>query len=96
MWTDNMPLIGKCPTDDCNWQYNVHGEVGKSVEKRIMERDNLVPCPHCGKAIANRLTVCEYCGEVIVGKKFVSKRYLLFAAAIILLLIISILIKHFS
>lgn len=96
MWTDDMPLTGKCPTDNCSWQYNVRGEVGKSVERRIMEREHLVPCPHCGKAIEDRLTICMHCGEVIIGRTFFKPGYLLFAIVILLLLLISVLIKFLN
>lgn len=33
MWTDHMPMRGKCPNIDCSWEYDLHEEIRKSVEK---------------------------------------------------------------
>jgi len=34
IWTDTMPFKGKCPTVDCEWTYDIHRELKKSVTQK--------------------------------------------------------------
>jgi ribosomal protein L37AE/L43A len=87
IWTDSMPLKGKCPTIDCEWNYDVHQELKKSVTKREDESKQIIRCPHCYQPISSTLTICESCGEVIVGSKFFQKKYILLAVAAVLIIL---------
>lgn len=96
MWTDNMPVRGRCPNIDCNWEYDLHEEIRKSVERKSIPKDAII-CPHCGKPISSKMTICENCGDVIIGSKFFTKErfFIIFASGVILLGIIYKLISIF-
>jgi ribosomal protein L37AE/L43A len=87
IWTDEMPLKGKCPTIDCEWTYDVRQELKKSVSRREDEAQHVIRCPRCKKPIASKVTICESCGDVVIGSRFFGKTYLLLAVAIILIVV---------
>ncbi len=87
IWTDEMPLKGKCPTVDCEWIYDVHREVKKGVTRREDEAKRVIRCPHCNEPIGAKVTICENCGEVIIGKRSFAKKYLLLAVAVALIVL---------
>lgn len=85
IWTDDMSLKGKCPTPDCDWRYDVHGELKKTVSSKILEAEKAILCPNCKNPIESRVTLCENCGQFVVGSVTFRKTYLIFAIIIILL-----------
>ena len=87
IWTDEMPLKGKCPTVDCEWTYDVRGELKKSVTRREDEAQHVIRCPRCNEPVAAKVTVCENCGEVIVGSRTFKKKYLLLAVTVALIVL---------
>jgi hypothetical protein len=92
IWTDTMPLKGKCPTIDCEWTYDVHRELKKSVAKRADEALRIIRCPHCDQPIDAKVTICKHCGEVIIGSRFFNKKYL-FIVVVALLVLLSLIYK---
>jgi len=87
IWTDSMPFKGKCPTVDCNGTYDVHRELKKSVTRREDEAQHIIRCPHCQQPIDGRVTICSSCGEIVIGSRFFQKKYLIYAVAVILLVL---------
>ncbi|MBA4397505.1 MAG: hypothetical protein C0394_09010 [Syntrophus sp. (in: bacteria)] len=86
IWTDTMPFKGKCPTVDCEWSYDVHRELKKSVAKRQDEARKILRCPHCREPIDGKVTICKNCGEVIIGSRFFNKKYLCIVVVALLVL----------
>jgi ribosomal protein L37AE/L43A len=93
IWTDTMPLKGKCPTVDCEWIYDVHRELKTSVARKQDEAQKIIRCPRCQKPIDARLTICKHCGEVIIGSRYFKKKYL-FVMVVAVLILLS-LVYHF-
>lgn len=87
IWTDDMPLTGKCPENDCRWRYNVREQLKRNVEKKILAAQNAVLCPKCGQPIGSGLTVCKSCGSFVVGSGSFEKKQILMVVVLILLLI---------
>jgi predicted nucleic acid-binding Zn ribbon protein len=87
VWTDDMPVTGECPGEDCRWRYNVREELKSNVEKKILAAQNAVLCPTCGKPITSRWTVCTNCGRVVIGSRTLEKKQLLLVVVLILLLV---------
>jgi hypothetical protein len=85
IWTDSMPLKGKCPTMDCEWTYDVHDALKKSVTRREDEANHIIRCPHCHEPVKATVTICEHCGEVVVGSKAFNKKYFLYIVAFVLI-----------
>ena len=92
IWTDTMPFKGKCPTVDCEWTYDVHGEIKKNVTRRLDEAHNIIRCPHCHEPINAKLTICNNCDEVILGSRTFHKKYL-FAIVVTVLIILSLIYR---
>jgi phage FluMu protein Com len=92
IWTDTMPLKGKCPTIDCEWTYDVHRELKKNLTKRDDEVQRTIRCPHCDQPIDAKVTICKHCGEVIIGSRFFNKNYL-FIVVVALLVLLSLIFK---
>ncbi len=87
IWTDTMPFKGKCPTVDCEWTYDIHRELKKSVTRREDEAQKIVRCPCCKEPLDTKVTICKSCGEVIIGSRSFNKKYLfIFVVAILVLL----------
>jgi hypothetical protein len=86
VWTDHMPMKGKCPTSDCDWRYDIHEELRKSVSKRMPQAQRVILCPSCQSPIASTWGLCESCGEVVLGSKHFKKRYLFFVVALLLII----------
>lgn len=93
IWTDTMPLNGKCPTVDCEWTYDVHEELKKSVTRRQDEALKIIRCPHCHEPIDAKVTICEHCGEVIIGTRSFNKKYL-FVIVVAVLILLSLIYKY--
>lgn len=87
MWTDQMPLRGRCPTDDCDWTYDVGEQIRKSAAAKTAPAEGNLRCPNCGAPIASHLTVCRSCDEVVVGRKAVRKSNIFFGVIVILILL---------
>ncbi|HOI75095.1 MAG TPA: hypothetical protein PLO63_13200 [Syntrophales bacterium] len=85
IWTDNMDPKGRCPTEDCEWRYDIHEELRKSVAQKIPQADGKMACPHCGAPVEGRLVVCDGCGYVVAGAKAYKKTDVFIFVAIILL-----------
>ncbi len=94
VWTDSMPLQGKCPTEDCNWQYDVHAEIKKGVERRADATENVLFCPNCQKTITSKLTICPHCGYVVVGSRSYPKKNVFIFVAVVLI-IVSLIARYF-
>lgn len=86
MWTDEMPTTGKCPSQDCGWQYDVRNQLRNSIEKRIHAADNAVLCPNCGRRISSKWCMCENCGRVVAGSHSFEKKQIVLAVVFLLLL----------
>jgi hypothetical protein len=67
IWTDDMPLKGKCPTPDCDWHYDVREELRRGALKRIPRQENPVLCSRCGSPLASRFAFCRGCGSLVTG-----------------------------
>jgi predicted RNA-binding Zn-ribbon protein involved in translation (DUF1610 family) len=77
IWSDDMPLRGKCPEQDCVWRYDVQEELKKTAAKKVMAlRKDLLLCPHCQQQIVSRWTLCPHCGDVVIGRRSFSKNHL--------------------
>jgi ribosomal protein L37AE/L43A len=93
MWTDTMPVKGKCPAVRCEWTYDVHKELKKSITQREDEARQIIRCPQCHEPIVSRLTLCEHCGEIIIGSRSFNKKYLFIVVAVLLILL-SLIVKY--
>ncbi|MBN1614729.1 MAG: hypothetical protein JW950_09715 [Deltaproteobacteria bacterium] len=96
IWSDDMPLQGKCPEQDCEWRYDVQEEMKKAAEKKAqaMQKD-LVLCPHCQKPLNSRWTLCPHCGDVVVGRLSFSRKHL-FILGLTVLVILSLIYRFWS
>ena len=92
VWTDNMSLKGKCPTSDCEWEYDVHEELKKSATGKILETEKAVLCPNCKDSIESRMTICKNCGHFVVGP-VTFRKISLVVTVIVILLILSFIYK---
>jgi len=94
LWTDNMPTQDKCPTPDCSWNYNIHAELKKNVNRHAVEvKSQTLHCPFCQGEIASKFTICPHCSQIIMGKKMLKKRYF-FLAVCLILVILSLIFKY--
>ncbi len=87
IWTDRMPIRGRCPTDDCRWTYDVGEQIKKSAEAKTAPPERELRCPNCGAPIASHLTVCRSCDGVVVGGKALRKSNIFFGVVVILILL---------
>lgn len=87
IWTDDMPIQGKCPNPDCDGSYDVHGALRRSLAARNPADIDTLLCPTCGGQIPSRWAICSGCGRVVIGVRSFRKRHLLFLIAIVLLLL---------
>ena len=87
IWTDTMPFKGICPTVDCEWNYDVHRELKKSVTRKEDEARQIIRCPKCDHPIDAKTTLCKQCGEVVIGSWSFNKKYLFVVVAVVLILI---------
>ena len=87
IWTDDMPIRGKCPNPGCDGPYNVHDALRKNLAARDPAAADLLSCPACGATIASCWTVCNGCGRVVAGTRTFRKKHLLFLTAVTLLLL---------
>ena len=95
IWTDDLPLQGKCPTDECDWHYDVRKELKKAVEKKTPASGESVRCPSCGNPVSSRLTVCRSCGNIVAGSQSYGKKHL-FVLAVFILFILSLIYRYWS
>lgn len=94
LWTDDMLTEGKCPTVDCDWQYDIHTELRRNIDQRgTTVKQKSLHCPFCSEKISSRFTVCGNCGRIVMGTKAARKSYL-FLAACITLILMSLIIKY--
>lgn len=94
LWTDNMPTRDKCPTPDCSWVYNIHAELKKNVNRHAVEvKSKTLHCSFCQGEIATKFTICPHCGQLVMGKKTLKKRYF-FLAVCLILVILSLIFKY--
>jgi hypothetical protein len=95
LWTDDMPLEGKCPTADCGWQYNIHAELKRNIAQR--GQVEVVPektsCPFCQEEIKSRITICRNCGRIVLGTVIMKKSHF-FVAVCVLLIVLSLILKY--
>ncbi len=87
IWSDNMPLKGKCPTFDCEWRYDVHEEIRKSSAKKLLETEGMALCPNCKNPIESKITICKDCGHFVLGSLAFRKIYLVITGFVILLIL---------
>lgn len=95
IWTDDMPLRGKCPTDDCTWQYDVRDELKKTIERKTRTLQHHILCPSCRNPITGRWTICPSCGNVVAGSRHFSKKHL-FILVVFVLVVLSLIDKYWS
>jgi len=95
IWTDDLPLHGKCPEDDCDWYYDVRQELGKALEKKAPAPRDSTLCPSCRNPITSRWTTCASCGNIVAGSQYFSKKHL-FILAVFLLVILSLIYRYWS
>jgi len=95
IWTDDLPLRGKCPTDDCDWHYDVRKELGKALEKKAVSSPDSILCPSCRNPITSKWTICASCGNVVAGKQYFTKKHL-FTLVVFLLVILSLIYRYWS
>lgn len=89
-----MPADGKCPSRDCQWQYDIHSELKRNIARRLPPSAiNALLCPYCGKEISSKLTICQKCGRVVVGSAAFEKSYF-FIAICLVLIFLSLIYKH--
>jgi predicted nucleic acid-binding Zn ribbon protein len=87
IWTDDMPIRGKCPNPDCDGGYDVHSALKENLAARNPAAEEALICPACGGPIPSRWTVCNGCGRVVAGTRTFRKKHLLFLTAVALLLL---------
>jgi len=93
LWTDEMPIQGRCPFQDCEGHYNVYAEFRRNVAHREDPgKFSSRHCPFCGQKISSRFAVCSGCGRVILWSTSIRKSHF-FVAACILLILLSILVR---
>lgn len=94
IWTDDMPVRGKCRNPDCEAGYDVHSALKQNVERisAAAEKKKFL-CPSCGGEISSRFTICRHCSNVVLGAKFFGKSCF-FTAACIFLIVLSFILKH--
>jgi predicted nucleic acid-binding Zn ribbon protein len=85
IWTDDMPIRGKCPNPDCDGGYDVHQGLRENLAARNPAAVKALFCPACGGPIPSRWTVCDGCGRVVAGTRTFRKKHLLFLTAVALL-----------
>lgn len=94
MWTDDMPLQGKCPEQDCGWRYDIRKELKRNVGRKAAASGETSPrCPRCGRGVGQGWSSCEDCGILIFGSRSIPKRHLV-ALLILVLAVLSLLVKY--
>jgi len=94
IWTDDMPLRGKCPKGDCDWQYDVRKELKRSVGRRTSESvGEVLRCPGCDRPLGRKWGFCRNCGVLVLGNRSIPKRHLV-ALLILVLMALSLLAKY--
>jgi hypothetical protein len=94
-WSDDMPTKGKCATQNCNWEYNIHAELKRNINQReaVKVDGKRLRCPFCNEEISSHLTICRHCGYIIWGSKVIKKTYF-FIAVCLILIVLSIILKY--
>jgi predicted nucleic acid-binding Zn ribbon protein len=85
IWTDEMPLRGKCPNPDCDGEYDVRAALRKNLETREPAVARTLLCPACGGPIRSRWTICGGCDRIVAGSRAFQKRHLIVLTAVALL-----------
>ncbi len=85
IWTDDMPIQGKCPNPDCDGGYDVHAALQKSLATRNPAAAETLLCPACGGPIHSRWTICNGCGRIVAGAGTFRKRHVLILTGVALL-----------
>jgi hypothetical protein len=89
-----MNAEGKCPNINCEWQYNIHEALKKNIETHKTEvLSKELICPACKNKISAKFSICQHCGLIVMGSKTFRKTYL-FTAVCIVLIILSLILKH--
>jgi hypothetical protein len=96
-WTDNMPVVGKCPNTDCEGNYNIHSALKQNIDRHTGAAEKkILRCPSCSEEISSRFTVCRHCNHIVLGDVTMKKSYLFVAVCILLIgfsLILQLLVK---
>jgi predicted nucleic acid-binding Zn ribbon protein len=87
IWTDDMPVRGKCPNPECDGLYDVHAALRQNLYARNPTTADTLLCPACNGPIPSRWTICSSCGRVVAGTRSFRKRHLLFLTAVALLML---------
>jgi hypothetical protein len=88
LWTDEMPMQGKCMTPDCEWYYDIYKELGRNISHHEHKMESRTPhCPFCQGEIASKFTICSKCSRVVLGNKAFRKSYIFVAVCLILILL---------
>ena len=85
LWTDGMPLAGKCPNPACEGRYDVRQALRESVAARAPENPAGPVCPACGQELHCRWAICLGCGRIVAGGRAFRRLDLLLAVVIVLL-----------
>ncbi|MGV8057220.1 MAG: hypothetical protein AB2L12_04155 [Smithellaceae bacterium] len=94
LWTDDMPVQGKCPNADCEANYDVHSALKQNIGRHaVVEEKKLLLCPSCGEEISSGFTICRHCSYVVLGAKFFRKSYF-FMWVCIFLILLSLILKY--
>lgn len=94
LWTDEMPVQGPCPTEECSWRYNIHAALHQNIvqrEDKPLARGRR--CSYCETEISSPLTMCPACGRVVFWNRSIRKIHF-FAAVCVALLLLSIIMKY--
>jgi hypothetical protein len=88
LWTDDMPVEGKCPNADCKGNYDIHFALKQNIDRHAPQTvKDILLCPSCGGEIFSRFTLCRHCNQVVLGARFFKKSYLFMSVCIILILL---------
>ncbi|HPK54821.1 MAG TPA: hypothetical protein PK114_10170 [Smithellaceae bacterium] len=94
VWSDDMPVTGKCPNVNCEWNYNVHVALKQNIDRHTnVAEDKTLRCPSCKEAISSRFTICRHCNNIVLGRQFFRKSYI-FVAVCGILIVLSLIFKY--
>jgi predicted nucleic acid-binding Zn ribbon protein len=93
IWTDDMPLKGKCPNPDCEGGYDVHQALKENLAAWDPAVADSLRCPACGQTIPSRWGLCPHCGKVVAGSRSLRKRDI-FLVVVIILLVLSLFVRY--